>query len=219
MKILTNYNKSLFVCLNYYAENNLQNREVYHHITLPSFMDHVSNTIRQREFAKQYILMSLNKFINTNDIAINNHCSVSHGRQVTALLLNNIPEISYIGIDIEYIYYHRKARHFMINYLQKYKNSLNSNTDKVYLSIVVFCCMESIYKALLSFCSFTFNIDDYKLEKIDSKLCTFLYIGNQVRIKTLIIHCYYYNIDDSIIAITLMNNYFSSVLDGTELII
>ncbi|MCT8354261.1 MULTISPECIES: hypothetical protein [Photorhabdus] len=216
IRVFINLKSNLFLCLFSYTENTLLNEKKHYPIKLPSFMSQASNTIRQREFAKQYSLILLKELFSTDYAAVNSYYSVSHGKQLTALLLSHIPEVGYIGVDIEYLYYHRKVRHFMIDYLRKYESYLNPNTDKIYLSTVVFCCMESIYKALFYFQPFTFNIDDYVLEKFDDQLCTFIYVGSEIKLKIPKIHCTYYEIDGSIIAVTLMNDSLVSVLDDSN---
>ncbi|WP_210523991.1 hypothetical protein [Pantoea ananatis] len=134
--------------------------------------------------------------------------SVSHSRDNTVLLASYCPKVFSCGVDIETVDVSRRIRPFMIDYLERSSYVLECAVSPLLLSIIVFCCMESIYKTLSARWLMTFSIDDYRLEKVSRDFCIFYFVGRNEEIVGKRMMCRYYLHGDTVVATTFMNYQF-----------
>lgn len=167
---------------------------------------------QERAIAKQQAFQFMTQLAKHKCFAENlGKFSVSHSRDRTVLLASYRPDVFSCGVDMEIFDTSRRIRPFLREYLARCSCAFECKFSSLLLSIILFCCMESMYKMLSAFQLMTFSIDDYHLTHFTENWCEFIFVGSQEEIKGKIIRCRYFQCEGTIVATTLIDSQFISI--------
>lgn len=202
-KILSNFDKTIFLCIVSHKEvDRLLLKNPITEISPKSVSKKQILRAAAKQRAVQYMLQmaEYRGFAEGSVIS-----SVSHSMDTTVLLASYCPNVFSCGVDIETLDLSRHVRPFMLNYLARSNLAMECSASPLLQSTIMFCCMESIYKTISALWPITFSVDDYRLDKISSGICTFKYIGVHNEIPRGLMRCRYYLYGNTVISTTFMN--------------
>jgi len=209
-KIFSNLDATIFLCM--VNHKRITDRMLPHESIAETLPIGASIKQQQRASAKQQAFQFMAQLAKRKCFEENlGKFSVSHSRDYTVLLASYSPDVLSCGVDIETFDTSRRIRPFLREYLTRCSCTFECKFSPLLLSIILFCCMESLYKMLSAFQLMTFSIDDYHLKNFSENWCEFTFVGSQAEIKGNVFRCRYFQFDGTIVAKTLIDSQFISI--------